>query len=124
MAAVKIAEQKKLTIVSGAQRHAQRDYIETVQKIQSGAIGDVVALYSFYLSSPVFHAKARDSKWGDMEWQQRNWYSFLWLCGDQIVEQHFHNIDFMNWVMGTHPISVVASGGASWRPRAACFNRS
>ena len=23
----------------------------------------------------------------------------------------------MNWVMGTHPVKVVASGGAAWRPR-------
>ena len=56
-----------------------------------------------------------------MEWEHRNWYSFLWLCGDQIVEQHFHNIDFMNWVMGTHPVSVVATGGAAWRPREALY---
>src|SRR5215208_2381125 len=61
------------------------------------------------------HAQARDAKWGDMEWQHRNWYSFIWICGDQIVEQHFHNIDFMNWVMGTHPVKVVASGGVAWR---------
>ena len=46
-----------------------------------------------------------------MEWQHRNWYSFIWICGDQIVEQHFHNIDFINWVMGTHPVKVVAYGG-------------
>jgi predicted dehydrogenase len=117
MAAVKKAEEKKLSVVSGAQRHAQRDYVETVDKIKNGAIGDIAALFSWYLSGPVMHAKARDPKWGDMEWEQRNWYSFLWLCGDQIVEQHYHNIDFMNWVMGTHPVKVVASGGAVWRPR-------
>ena len=35
------------------------------------------------------HADARDPKWGDMEWEHRNWYSFVWLCGDQIVEQHY-----------------------------------
>jgi predicted dehydrogenase len=52
-----------------------------------------------------------------MEWQLRNWYSFNWICGDQVVEQHFHNLDFMNWVMGGHPVKVVASGGAAWRPR-------
>ena len=75
----------------------------------------------YYLSGPVFHAQARDAKWGDMEWEHRNWYSFLWLCGDQIVEQHFHNIDFMNWVMGGHPERVVASGGAAWRPRAVLY---
>ena len=53
-----------------------------------------------------------------MTWQHRNWYSFVWICGDQIVEQHLHNIDVCNWVMGTHPVKVVASGGAAWRPKA------
>jgi len=41
----------------------------------------------------------------------------VWICGDQIVEQHLHNIDVCNWFMGTHPVEVVASGGAAWRPR-------
>jgi predicted dehydrogenase len=104
-------------VVSGAQRHADKPYVETVQKIHDGAVGDIQALYSNYLSGPVMHAKARDPKWGDMEWEHRDWYSFLWLCGDQLVEQHFHNIDFMNWVMGAHPVKAVASGGVAWRPR-------
>ena len=121
MAAGRKAAEKKLTVMSGAQRHEDKPYMETVQKIHDGALGDIVALYAYYLSGPVFHAQARDAKWGDMEWEHRNWYSFLWLCGDQIVEQHFHNIDFMNWVMGTHPERVVASGGAAWRPRAALY---
>ncbi len=117
LAAGKLAAEKKLTVVSGAQRHAHREYIETVEKIHNGIIGDVVALNAYYLSGPVMHAQARDPKWGDMEWQHRNWYSFIWICGDQIVEQHFHNIDFMNWVMDAHPVKVVASGGVAWRPR-------
>ena len=121
MAAGRKAAEKKLTVMSGAQRHEDKPYEESVQKIHDGAIGEVVALYAYYLSGPVFHADARDAKWGDMEWEHRNWYSFLWLCGDQIVEQHFHNIDFMNWVMGGHPERVVASGGAAWRPRAALY---
>ena len=117
IAAAKKSEERKLTVVSGAQRRSQTEYVETVKRIQDGAIGDIVALYSYFLSGPVMHAKERDPKWGDMEWQHRNWYSFLWICGDQIVEQHFHNIDFMNWLMGSHPVKVVASGGAAWRPR-------
>jgi predicted dehydrogenase len=117
IAAAKRAQEQKLTVVSGAQRHADAEYVETVKKIHDGAVGDVVSLTARYLSGPVMHADARDPKWGDMEWEHRNWYSFIWICGDQIVEQHFHNIDFMNWVMGGHPVSVVASGGAAWRPR-------
>jgi len=117
MAAAKMAEQKHLTVMAGAMRHADLTYIQTVEKIHNGAIGEIVALTSNYLSGPVWHANARDPKWTDMEWQHRNWYSFIWICGDQIVEQHYHNIDFQNWVMGTHPVSVVASGGAAWRTR-------
>jgi predicted dehydrogenase len=121
LAAGRKAADKNLTVMSGAQRHEDKPYVETVKKIHDGEIGEIVALNANYLSGPVMHAQARDAKWGDMEWEHRNWYSFLWLCGDQIVEQHFHNIDFMNWVMGGHPVSVVASGGASWRPRAALY---
>jgi len=121
LAAGRKAAEKKLTVMSGAQRREDKPYVETVRKIHDGALGEIVALQANYLSGPVMHVQARDAKWGDMEWEHRNWYSFLWLCGDQIVEQHFHNIDFMNWVMGGHPASVVASGGAAWRPRAALY---
>jgi predicted dehydrogenase len=117
MAAARKSEEKKLTVVSGAQRHYFSEFQDTIKKIHDGAIGDVVAAYSWYLDKPVFHVDARDPKWGDMEYEHRNWYSYVWLCGDQVVEQHFHNLDCINWVMGTHPVKVVASGGAAWRPR-------
>jgi len=115
--AVKLAEERKLTLVAGTQRRSHREYIETVQKIRDGAIGEVVDLSANYLSGPVLHVDHRDPAWGDMEWQHRDWYSFVWICGDQMVEQHIHTIDFCNWVVGTHPTSVIASGGVAWRPR-------
>jgi len=117
MDSVRNAEQLKLTVVAGTQRRSQKEVVETVQKIRDGAIGEVVSLGAYYLSGPVMHADKRDPKWGDMEWQHRNWYSFVWICGDQLVEQHVHMIDFCNWVMGSHPASVIASGGTAWRPR-------
>lgn len=117
MEAARKSEEKKLTVVSGAQRRFQREYVETVDKIRNGEIGDITALYAYWVGTPVLQQKARDPKWADMTWQSRNWYSFVWICGDQIVEQHLHNIDVANWVMGTHPAKVAATGGAVWRPR-------
>lgn len=117
MDAAKKSLEKKLTVVCGTQRRFQRDYIETIDKIRTGVIGNPLAAYAHWMSGPVIQQKARNPKWGEMEWQHRNWYSNAWLCGDQIVEQHIHNIDVINWVMGAHPISVVATGGAAWRPR-------
>ena len=121
MAAAKKAQELKLTIMSGAQRRNDRQYMETWQKVRDGAIGDIVAAYAYWVGSPVIQQKARDPKWEDMTWQHRAWYSFVWICGDQVVEQHLHNIDVCNWFMGTHPVKVWASGGAAWRPRSEIY---
>ena len=115
MAAAKKSEELKLTVKSGAQRRSQTKYLEALQRVRNGEIGDILACYAYWVGGPVIQQKARDAKWGDMEWQHRAWYSFVWICGDQIVEQHLHNIDVCNWFMGTHPDRVVASGGAAWR---------
>ena len=117
MAAAKKAEQNRLTVMSGAQKRSHAATLEVIDRIRNGDIGEVVAAYIHYLSGPVMHAKARDPKWGDMEWEHRNWYSFVWICGDQIVEQHFHNVDVMNLLFRMHPERVIASGGIAWRPR-------
>jgi predicted dehydrogenase len=122
MAAAKKSEELKLTVKSGAQRRSQTWYLDQHKRLKDGEIGDIQALYAYWEGTPVlnfssFPNKKRDPKWGDMEFQHRNWYSFVWVSGDQIVEQHLHNIDTCNWFMGTHPVEVVASGGAAWRPR-------
>lgn len=116
----KESERKKLTVMIGAQRRCQKEYVDSVRRIQDGEIGDVVATYANWVSGPVIKGADFQEKLetDSLAWQQRAWYSHVWICGDQIVEQHLHNIDVINWVMGdTHPESVVASGGAIWRPR-------
>ncbi len=122
MAAAKKSEELKLTVKSGAQRRSQKEYLEAYKQLKDGKYGDIVGCNAYWVGSPVLQfmawpTKKRDPKWSDMEFQNRSWYSFVWICGDQIVEQHLHNIDVCNWFMGAHPVKVVASGGAAWRPR-------
>jgi predicted dehydrogenase len=119
MAAAEKARQLKLTVTSGAQRRNDPAYMQTWLKIRDGVIGEITACYAHWVGNapgPV-HQMPRDPKWADMTYQHRSWYSFVWICGDHVVEQHLHNIDVCNWFMGTHPVEVVASGGAAWRPR-------
>jgi predicted dehydrogenase len=124
MAAAKKSEELKLTVKSGAQRRSQAWYLNELKRLKDGELGEIVAMNANWVGSPVLNFNSpmfpnhkRDPKWGDMEFQHRNWYSFVWVSGDQIVEQHLHNIDVCNWFMGAHPTEVVASGGAAWRPR-------
>jgi predicted dehydrogenase len=125
MAAAKKSVDLKLTVKSGAQRRSHPAYLAEYKKLKDGQYGDIVHMNAYWVGTPVLNFKnnplfpngKRNPAWADMEFQSRNWYSFVWICGDQIVEQHLHNIDVCNWFMGSHPVEVVASGGAAWRPR-------
>ena len=65
MAAAKKSEELKLTVMSGAQRRAQKEYVETIDKIKNGEIGDVVATYAYWVGSPVIQNKDRDPKFAE-----------------------------------------------------------
>jgi predicted dehydrogenase len=117
MAAARKSEQLKLTVMAGAQRRSHPGYVAQAKKFHNGEMGEILAGYAWWLGRPVIKQKARNTKWADLEWQHRNWYSYVWLCGDQIVEQEIHNIDVINWFFNAHPVKVMASGGCIWRPR-------
>ena len=102
-------------IVTGTQYRRQVNYIEAVKKIHEGAIGDIISMTSRYCSSSIWY-RERDEGMSELDYQLKNWMHFIWLSGDQIVEQSVHNIDVMNWVMGSPPESAFASGGRFHRP--------
>ncbi len=117
MSAVKKAEEKKLCFHTGTQRRSSNAYRETIKKIQDGAIGDIIAARVYWNGELPFSHDRKPEWKTDLEYRLRNWYNQIWTCGDNIVEQHIHNIDVINWIMGTHPAKVVASGGRAWKPR-------
>ncbi len=98
------------SLVAGTQRRHQTGYIETIKAIHDGAIGDVVSARCSWNGGEPWFRERKDGT-SDMEYQLNNWYHFLWLCGDHIVEQHVHNLDVINWVMKGHPTKVVGQGG-------------
>lgn len=115
---IEAAERAKtlgLSIAAGTQRRHQHEYIDTVKRIQDGKIGQVLAMRCYWCSGLPW-AHERKEGWSDLEHRTRNWLNFCWMSGDSIVEQHVHNLDVCNWVMGTHPIRVLAVGGRTWKP--------
>ena len=114
---LKAAEQageKKLSVVSGLQRHHSYGYLETMRRIHTGEIGKILFARCSWNQGFLWH-KDREPEWSDMEWQLRNWLYFTWLSGDHIVEQHVHNIDVMNWAMQAHPVRARGMGGRQVR---------
>jgi myo-inositol 2-dehydrogenase / D-chiro-inositol 1-dehydrogenase len=121
LAAAEESKKKGLKVGIGLQRHHQKGYLETIKRIHDGAIGDVTALRVYWngntpwVRERAVLEKQYNRKLTEMEYQMHNWYYFVWLCGDHIVEQHIHNHDIGNWVKGKYPVRANGMGGVQVR---------
>ncbi len=122
--AARLAEQKRLSVVAGTQRRHEASYLDAIERIRRGDIGEVRSAQCYWMQGGLW-MHPRRPEWSDAEWQLRNWLYFTWLSGDHIVEQHVHNLDVINWVLGT-PLRVqTAVGGRQVRTDPAyghCFD--
>ena len=116
LAANEEAKKKNLKVGVGLQRHHQERYIETIKRIHDGALGDPnnnaeIELLRVYWNGNTPWVRPRKPDQTEMEYQMRNWYFFIWLCGDHITEQHIHNLDVANWVKKGPPVKAEGMGG-------------
>jgi predicted dehydrogenase len=110
--AAEIAKQKKLNVVVGLQRHYQNSYRQLYAN--KNLIGDITSAQAWWNNDGVW-VNPRKYNQTEMEYQMRNWYYFVWLCGDHIVEQHIHNMDVINWFKGGYPVKAQGMGGRQVR---------
>src|SRR5580765_2971953 len=121
LAAAEEAKKKNLKVGVGLQRHHQLGYIGTLNRLWDGAIGEITSMRCYWNgTTPWVHPRLElEKQYGrkltEMEYQMRNWYYFVWICGDHIVEQHIHNLDVINWVKKGHPIRAHGMGGVEVR---------
>jgi predicted dehydrogenase len=117
LAAAQEAKKKNLKVGVGLQRHHQAGYIETMQRLHDGQIGDIVSMRAYWNGQRPWqkHRADLNKQYGkeltEMEYQLLNWYYFCWACGDHIVEQHIHNLDVINWLKNGHPVKARSMGG-------------
>ena len=121
LAAAEEAKKKNLKVGVGLQRRHQLGYLETMKRLHGGEIGDIVSMRCYWNgTTPWLKTRASlEEKAGrkltEMEYQMRNWYYFVWLCGDHICEQHIHNLDVINWVKNDFPVRAHGMGGCEVR---------
>ncbi len=122
IATSELAEKKGLAIVAGTQRRHQLHYLDIMKRVHGGQIGEIVGGQCYWNMEALWVDRVKElvtrrknEKWSDMEWQVRNWLFHTWLSGDHIVEQHVHNIDVINWAIGSHPVQAMGMGGRQVR---------
>jgi myo-inositol 2-dehydrogenase / D-chiro-inositol 1-dehydrogenase len=121
LAAAEESMRKKLAVGVGLQRRHQAQYLETINRLHDGAIGEITDMRVYWNgTTPWVHSREdleakAGRKLSEMEYQMRNWYYFTWICGDHIVEQHIHNMDVGNWLKNAYPVKANGMGGCQVR---------
>ncbi|MBN2473349.1 MAG: Gfo/Idh/MocA family oxidoreductase [Pirellulales bacterium] len=108
------ADQKNLKVAVGLNSRHTPPCVETVKRVHDGAVGEIL-FERAYGNNPGVWVRPRTPAQTEMEYQMRNWYYFVWLCGDLIVEQHVHLIDLANWLKQDHPVEANGMGGREVR---------
>ncbi|TWT37996.1 Inositol 2-dehydrogenase [Posidoniimonas corsicana] len=121
LAAGETAKKNNTAVAVGLQRRHEPKYIETIDRLRDGAIGDIILTRVYWNGSPLWNRSRYElgqllgRRPNELEYQVNNWYYFNWLCGDHIVEQHIHNIDVSNWLFGSLPEYAYGMGGREVR---------
>ena len=114
LAANEIAKKKNLMVGIGLQRRHEERYIDNIKRLHDGAIGDINLMRVYWNGGGIWY-RNRTPEQTEMAFQCNNWYHFTWACGDQICEQHIHNLDVGNWVMQGYPVQANGMGGGEMR---------
>jgi predicted dehydrogenase len=114
LASVEESKKKNLMVGIGLQRRHEAQYIETINRIQDGAIGDIICTRVYWNGGGIWY-RNRTPEQTEMAFQCNNWYHFNWLSGDQICEQHIHNLDVGCWLKGEYPVECNGMGGRGQR---------
>jgi myo-inositol 2-dehydrogenase / D-chiro-inositol 1-dehydrogenase len=110
IAAAKTADPAKRITVDYQQRYGV-DYRKAYEIVKSGELGRIVAVRAAWIGGGLPVRQGHPAS----EEPIRNWLYYREKSGDIIVEQNCHNLDVVNWFMGTHPVKAMGYGGRQVR---------
>ena len=109
-----MADKKGLKVGVGLQRRHNKGYVNGIAQIHDGKLGDLILLQAYWNGGGIWWRNPEDG-WSEMKKQVNNWYHYGWLSGDNICEQHIHNLDVCNWAKDAHPVEANGMGGDKLR---------
>ncbi len=112
LAAGKKAEAKNLKVVVGLQNRYDPNYHDLVQRLQNGAIGDIVSSECYFMKGQ-YEIVPRSVLGSELAFQIKNYHFFNWLWAGGPAGLQIHNTDVVNWVKGAYPIQAQGMGGRS-----------
>lgn len=116
MESVKLSKERNLKLVSGFCFRYSAPNREIMNRVQTGAIGDITNITTFRYGGELT-TRPRQADWSDLDYELRNWFNYQRYSGDLIIEQSVHSLDYMNWLMNNElPKIVSGTGGRQSKP--------
>ena len=110
------AEEKNLKVGVGLMcRHcdARRALLD---RIQSGYIGDIIAMRSYRQSGGGYGlVEPKPDDLSELLWQVKRFHGFFWASGSMLMDYMIHNIDECCWMKGSWPVRAEAQGARTYR---------
>lgn len=113
----KKAIEKNLKVAVGLMcRHCEARQ-ELFDRIQNGAIGDILMLRAYRMAGPTGSAavEPNNGELPELMYQIKNFHGFLWLSGGAVSDFLIHNIDESCWMKNAWPVEAKACGGRHYR---------
>ncbi|MBP6820777.1 MAG: Gfo/Idh/MocA family oxidoreductase [Acidobacteria bacterium] len=114
--AAQVASTKRVFQV-GLQRRANAIYKQAQAMVASGMIGQVTAIKAQWHRNNSWRRPVPVPK-GDANWlrleKKLNWRLYKAYSAGLMAELGSHQMDVVNWLLGTHPKRVIASGGIEY----------
>ena len=90
---------------------------ELWDRIQGGAIGDIITMRAYRQAGPTATAFSTPKPAGisELAYQIQRFHSFLWASGGCYSDFLIHNIDECCWMKNAWPVSAKGSGGRHYR---------
>jgi predicted dehydrogenase len=91
---------------------------ELYDRLQAGAIGELVTLRTYRQQGPAGFTGPRQGNLSELLWQIRNYLGFMWASGGLVQDYVAHNVDECCWMKGSWPVQAQGSGGRCHRGQA------
>ncbi|MEO6288458.1 MAG: Gfo/Idh/MocA family oxidoreductase [Ginsengibacter sp.] len=104
----------KQSVAIGFQIRHGSPYVEMVNRIHRGDIGDIITAQLYYFSSGTPMIPLTNAGYDEI--RIRNHYYFRAMSGGILLDQGIHMLDVCNWALKGHPLHAVGKGNINGRP--------
>ena len=104
------AQNSKQIFQTGHQYHSSRLYAHVVDLINEGKIGNILSFECQWNRHGNWRKQVPNPEYE----KAINWRMYREFSGGLTAELSSHQIDFVNWVLGTNPIQVMGVGGVDY----------